>query len=139
MDFGPDDETLVPWLAIVGVCLLAGAFALGVGAIRFEFVYVGETTTPADAAWMIDYSDLTATDQALVDNAMDGTRYVTENFGALPGPGKGDLAVNRDGTWHLFARNTIFVATTPLGLAALGSALLGVLFIGLAIRTDRWN
>jgi len=123
-------------LFVVGVCLVAVAVVLGVGAIRFEFAYVGVTTDLADADWIVDYTVLTPTDRALVDVALGGERYVTDSLGGLPGPGRGSLVVRHDDVYHEFARRPYFDAGTDHGIASLATALAGVATFALAARAN---
>lgn len=120
---------------VVAVCLAVAALVLGVGAIRFEFAYVGVTTDLAGADWVIDYAVLTPTDRSLVDAAIAGERYVTDSIGALPGPGRGSLVVRYDGAFHAFERRTYFDARTDYGIAAIATALAAVATFVLAVRT----
>lgn len=121
-------------MLVVAVCLVVAALVLGVGAVRFEFVYAGVTTDLAGADWVIDYAVLTPTDRALVDAGIAGERYVTDGIGALPGPGRGSLVVRHDGAYHAFARRTFFDASTNYGVASLATALAGVATFVLAVR-----
>lgn len=124
-----------PSLAFVlGVCLLVAGVVLGVGAIRFEFAYAGLTTTPGDADWVVDYADLTAADRDHVTAAIAGDPLVTDSLGALPGPGRGPIAVFYAGDYHLFARRTYFDPLTDFGVAALATATSGLAAIVAAVR-----
>ncbi|WP_227134937.1 hypothetical protein [Halorubellus salinus] len=126
----------VPSIAFVlGVCLVVAGVVLGVGAIRFEFAYAGVTTDFADADWIVDYTDLTAADRDRVTDGIAGDSYVTDSLGALPGPGRGPIAVFYAGEYHLFARRTYFDPGTSFGIAALATAASGLLAIGFAFHT----
>ena len=126
----------VPSLAFVlGVCLVVAGVVLGVGAIRFEFAYAGVTTDTADADWVVDYADLTAADRDRVTAGIAGDRYVTDSLGALPGPGRGPIAVFYAGEYHLFARRTYFDPLTQFGVASLATAASGLAAIVFAFHT----
>jgi len=122
---------------VVAVCLAVVALVLGVGAIRFEFVYVGVTTDLAGADWVVDDAVLTPTDRSLVDAAIAGERYVTDSIGALPGPGRGSLVVRHDGAFHAFERRTYFDARTDYGIASLATALAGAAAFAVAVRSTK--
>jgi hypothetical protein len=126
-------------LFIVGICLVVAALALAIGAVRFEFAYAGVTTDLAGVDWVLDYATLTTADRALVDAAIAGDRYVTDSLGALPGPGRGSLAVSIDGEYHAFTRRTFFDPGTNYGVASLASASSGVGAIVLAFRNRERN
>lgn len=119
---------------VLGVCLVVAGVVLGVGAVRFEFAYAGVTTDPADADWVVDHADLTAADRALVTAAIAGDSYVTDSLGALPGPGRGPIAVFYADEYHLFARRTYFDPFTQFGVAALAAAASGLAAIGFAVH-----
>ncbi|WP_323674448.1 hypothetical protein [Halorubellus sp. PRR65] len=126
----------VPSLAFaLGVCLVVAAVVLGVGAVRFEFAYVGVTATPGDADWVLSYGDLTSADKELVTAAIAGDAFVTDSLGALPGPGRGSIAVFYAGEHHAFTRRTYFDAGTDLGVASIATAVSGLAAVGLAFRT----
>lgn len=121
-------------LGVLGVCLLVAAVSLGVGGIRFELAYAGPTDAPESAAWQFDYADLTPDDQAVIERAIAGERIVGENHGQLAGPGRGSLALDRDGEWLLFTRRSYFDPTTPLGTAAVAAAAVGLALVVAGLR-----
>ncbi|NHN41887.1 hypothetical protein G9C85_09630 [Halorubellus sp. JP-L1] len=121
-------------LFVAGVVLLVVATGLAVGAVRFEFAYVGVTANVAGVDWVVAYADLTPTDRALVRAAIDGDPYVTDSIGALPGPGRGSIAVFYDGAYHEFARRTYVAPLSTFGLASLSTATAGVAVIVAAFR-----
>lgn len=110
------------------------AVGLAIGALRFEFVYAGPVSEPTNVSWVIDYADLTPKDRELVQRAMGGERFVFENSGRLPGPGRGDIAIRYDGTWQVFTRRIFFDPSTTFGVASLVSGFIGVTCIVEAVR-----
>lgn len=119
------------------VLLLVVTTALGIGAIRYEFSYAGTVEDPTDARWMFDYEDLTATDREVVQRAMEGERFVFQNDGPWPGPGRGDIAFRYQDEWHMFHRRIYFEPKTPFGIASIASALAGFACIVESIRRKR--
>lgn len=126
---------------LVGVFVLLGAFALGIGAFEYEVVSLGEVERPPDGTQFVarerpegfsdeiivltSYENLSARDQRIVDRAVAGERFVFRRPGRLPGryPTKGRFAVRRDGDIYLLNRHLFFNPRTPFGV---GSLVLGV-------------
>ncbi|MFC4406744.1 hypothetical protein [Haloarchaeobius iranensis] len=125
-------------LFFVGVVLLlVVTTALGIGAVRYEFSYTGTVDEAEGVRWRFDYEDLSAEDKRVVQRAMEGERFVFEDEGALPGPGRGDIAIRYQNEWHGFERRTYFEPKTAFGAGAIASALAGVACIGESIRRKR--
>ncbi|WP_440991925.1 hypothetical protein [Haloarchaeobius baliensis] len=119
------------------VLLLVVSTSFGIGAIRYEFSYVGTVDDPTDARWRFDYEDLTAEDRRVVQRAMEGERFVFESDGQLPGPGRGDIAFRYQGEWHLFERRMYFEPESAFGIASIASGLAGFACIGESVRRKR--
>lgn len=134
---------------LVGVFVLLGAFALGIGAFEYEVVSLGEVERAPDGTRFVGnespegftdetivltrYENLSARDQRVVDRAIAGERFVFRRPGRLPGKytTKGRFAVQRDGDIYLLNRHLFFNWRTPFGI---GSLVLGT--VGLAIVSE---
>lgn len=124
----------------VGVVLIVGSLAVGIGGLRYEFQHVSSTdeTTTWDRP-LFEYDQLSDDEQRIVDDAIRGERFVFDRQDRIPGIGGAGLGtrelivVKRD-TYHVFTFQAIFVSTTPAGMGAIGLALGGVLTVAEAIR-----
>lgn len=134
---------------LVGVFLLLGALALGIGAFEYEVVSLGEVEKPPDGTRfvthespqgfedetivLVRYDSLSDRDQRIVDRVLSGERLVFRESGNLPGKyaKKGRFAVQRDGTTYLVNRHLFFNWRSPF---AWGSVALG--FAGLATVSE---
>lgn len=124
-------------LFAVGVFLLNGALAAGVGALEYEVSSLGTTAAvPEDVKSFVSYDDLPADDQRIVDRVLAGGRFVFRDPTDLPGPRttRGKLAVERDGDIYLVSRRVFFNWRTTYGAAALALAVAGIASVSEAVR-----
>ena len=140
-------------LFLVGVCLVVGGFIVGIGALEYEVVSLGEVDGPPDGTRfvsseshtfgasggtivLVQYDDLSERDQSVVDRVLAGERLVFRQRGDLPGKygTKGEFAVQRDGEIHRIDRRVFFNWRTPFGMASLAMALVGAVAVSEAIR-----
>lgn len=127
-------------LFFLGVFLLIGSLVVGIGALKYEFVYVSSMENPTD--WnrpLYNYEELPATEQRIVDGAINGNRYVFDRQGPIPGGkmsslGTQELMVAKEGTYHIFTHQITFVPTETAGLAAIALAFAGLISVIEAIR-----
>jgi hypothetical protein len=127
-------------LFLLGVFLLIGSIAVGIGGFRYEFVYESSTKSPGD--WdrpLYEYDQLQVNEQRVIDGAINGERYVFNSQPSIPGTGGSSLGgqemmVLKQDTYYIFSHQTIFVSTTPAGLAAIAFALSGFVAIIEAVR-----
>jgi hypothetical protein len=127
-------------LVLLGVFLLVGSLAVGIGGFRYEFTYESSTENPAD--WdrpLYEYDQLPANEQQVIDSAINGQRYVFNSQLSIPGArgsslGGKEMMVLKQDTYYIFSHQTIFVSTTPAGLAAIALAFSGLVAIIEAIR-----
>lgn len=137
---------------LVGVALLLGALALGIGALEYEVVSLGEVEKPPDGTRfvtrespqgfedgtivIVQYDSLPERDQRVVDRVIAGERAVFRESGDLPGKyaKKGEFAVYRDGTTYLLNRHLFFNWRTPFGLGSLALGVAGLATVSESIR-----
>lgn len=137
---------------LVGVFVLLGAFALGIGAFEYEVVSLGEVEQPPDgtrfvtnespqgfedtAIVLVQYDSLPERDQRIVDRVIAGERLVFRKSGDLPGKyaKKGRFAVLRDGRTYLLNRHLFFNWRSPFGLGSLALGIVGLATVSESVR-----
>lgn len=137
---------------LLGVFLVVGAGMLAIGAFEYEVVSLGEIDQPPDGTRfvtyesgggfeddttvLVQYGNLSARDQRIVDRAIAGERLVFRRPGRLPGKyaTKGKFAVRRDGTTYLINRHLFFNWRTPFGLGSLALGVVGLATVSESIR-----
>ncbi|WP_227355029.1 hypothetical protein [Haladaptatus salinisoli] len=73
-------------LFFLGVFMIAGAVVAGVGALNYEFALASSTENPpATTHPPYEYGNLPASEQRIVDGAIDGTRYTLDGSSPIPG------------------------------------------------------
>ena len=140
-------------LFLVGFGLLLGGFVVGIGALEYEVVSLGEVDGPLEGARfvshesnslspndetivLVQYDALSQRDREIVDRVLAGERVVFRQRGDLPGKygTKGEFGVQRDGEIYLIDRHVFFNWRTSFGLASLTMGLVGVAAVSEAIR-----
>jgi len=122
---------------------------LAMVAAQYQFVLVAELTQEEYAdnvdeiapemSERIEYSELSADEQEIVDRAIEGERFYFQSYDRVPRmrtPDTGDLVVVKNDTNYVFERGQTFVWRTLPGAITIGLLLSAVL--GLA-QIYRWQ
>ena len=129
----------------VGVLVLFGAFATGIGALEYEVTATGPIDyTPTEWNGFEEtevssyrYQTLSARDRRIVDRAISGTRFVFRAPGDLPTTDdKGNFVVRRNGERYLVEENLFFNYETPFAGASAGLGLAGLGVFRVLLRRE---
>ena len=134
-------------LFFVGVCLLLGAFVVGIGAFEYEVVSLGTVdSVPEQQGFagtevhVVRFEELSERDRRIVERAIAGERFVFRDPAELPGERnrKGKFGVRRDGELYLVNRHLFFNWRTTFAPGAVALAIAGLGVAGEAVRREHF-
>lgn len=129
----------------IGVMLLFGTFATGIGALEYEVVASGPIDyTPTEWNGFEEsqvpshkYERLSGRGKQAVGAALAGERLVFRAPGNMPTPNhEGDFVVRRGGDRYHVEENLFFNYETKFAGASAGFALLGLCFVRKAVQWE---
>lgn len=136
-----DDRVRRYLVFFIGIALLTVAVIAFPAGLRFEFALNTTADAPPAQGDFASYSEFSEREQQMIQEAIDGRRYVFKVRTDLPksDPGEpyiGQLTIQQNNQYQIFTRRTFFEPYSQGGIITIILAVTGLGLAAIAVRRD---